>query len=75
MNWSYSKGDTVNDVCVILTKKLEKLDRDSTSINSIKVVTKNKLYVAMTRSRFNLYIIKDSIFKKFKNNYLKKNFK
>ena len=72
LNWSYSKGDTVNNVCVILIKKLEKLDGDFTSINSIKVVTKNKLYVAMTRSRFNLYIIKDSIFKKFKNKYLRK---
>ena len=70
MNWSYSKGNTVDTVCVILTDKFEKLDSDEFSFEGIPAPTINKLYVAMTRSRGNLYLIKASDFKRYKSDYL-----
>lgn len=71
INWSYSKGDTLNDVCVILTDDFEKMDEPDFSIDSNSISTINKLYVALTRTRGNLYILKNSIFKKHKKEYLK----
>lgn len=69
MNWSYSKGDTVDAACVILTDKFENLDTDEFSIAGIPRPTINKLYVAMTRSKGDLYLIKASAFKKYKAAY------
>lgn len=69
MNWSYSKGDTVDAACVILTDKFEQLGNDNYSSEGTPVSTINKLYVAMTRSRGNLYLIKASAFKKIKDSY------
>ena len=69
MNWSYSKGDTVSTACVILTEKFEKLDDEGFSLEGIPVPTINKLYVAMTRSKGDLFLIKASAFKKYKNAY------
>ena len=69
MNWSYSKGDTVDAACVILTDKFEKLDKDKFSLSGIPIPTINKLYVAMTRSKGNLFLIKESVFKKYKSIY------
>ena len=71
MNWSYSKGDTVDAACVILTDDFEKLADDSFSTNRISVVTLNRLYVAMTRSRGNLYLMRFSTFKKIRDSYIK----
>ena len=73
LNWSYSKGDTVNAACVILTDRFEQLDNDGFSIQGIPASTVNKLYVAMTRSRGDLYLMKASTFKKVKNLYIKQN--
>ena len=70
LNWSYSKGDTVNVACVILTDKFEKLDADGFSLTGITVSTINKLYVALTRSKGDLFLIKASDFKKHKTAYL-----
>ena len=69
MNWSYSKGDTVDAACVILTDNFEKLADDKFSTNGISVSTLNKLYVAMTRSRGDLFLIRQSTFKKLKDSY------
>lgn len=69
INWSYSKGDTFDEVCVILTEDFETLDKASFTTNGISTSTINKLYVAMTRSRGNLYLIKASEFKKVKTKY------
>lgn len=71
INWSYSKGDTINSVCVILTNEFEKILEDDFDCSKISTITINKLYVAMTRTRGNLYILKQSDFKKVKDNYLK----
>ena len=69
MNWSYSKGDTVDTACVILTDKFEKLDTDEFSLKGIPIPTINKLYVALTRSRGDLILMKASDFKKYKATY------
>jgi DNA helicase-2/ATP-dependent DNA helicase PcrA len=71
MNWSYSKGDTVDAACIILTDDFEKLADDSFSTNHISVITLNRLYVAMTRSRGNLYLMRFSTFKKIRDSYIK----
>lgn len=70
INWGYSKGDTYNDICVILTEKLENLkEKDNIEYTS----TINKVYVAMTRTKGNLYIIEKTKFDAIKQNYLKTN--
>lgn len=63
VNWSYSKGDTYDDTCVILTGKTDKLEKWS-DIDSVS--TRNKLYVALTRSKGNLYLVNMKDFKKWK---------
>lgn len=70
INWSYSKGDTINSVCVILTNEFEKILDDDFDCSKISAITINKLYVAMTRTRGDLYLIKQSDFKKVKDLYL-----
>lgn len=70
LNWSYSKGNTVDAACVILTDKFDQLDDEKYSTQGISVSTINKLYVAMTRSRGDLYLIKASTFKGLKDSYI-----
>lgn len=72
LNWSYSKGDTFNSTCVILTDKFENLSNPDFSKDGLSIITLNKLYVAMTRSCGDLYLIKASTFKKVKKNYIVK---
>lgn len=69
LNWSYSKGDTIDSACVILTDGLDNLDSDKFNPDIIKLSTLNKLYVAMTRSRGDLYLMKSSTFKVLKDAY------
>ena len=71
LNWPYSKGDTVSAACVILTEKFDSLDSNDFSIKGIPISTVNKLYVALTRSCGNLYLIKSSTFKKLKKAYIR----
>lgn len=70
LNWSYSKGDTVDSACVILTDGLDNLDSDKFNPVRVKPSTLNKLYVAMTRSRGDLYLMKASTFKAIKDAYI-----
>lgn len=71
VNWSYSKGDTLDEVCVILTQDFEKLDCANFSVANISQSTINKLYVALSRTKGNLNLVKKSIFDKVKTNYEK----
>lgn len=71
MNWSYSKGATLGAVCVILTKDFENLAKDSFTTTGIPASTINKLYVAMTRSCGNLFLMKHSTFQRLRNYYKK----
>lgn len=70
-NWSYSKGDTYEAACVILTGTTDKLVEDSFSVSKLKTVTLNKLYVALTRSRGDLYLITSKEFDAVKSAYMK----
>lgn len=70
-SWSYCKGDTYNDICVILTSNLNKLPSNDFSIKGISQKTINMLYVAMTRTKKDLYIISNDIFKKISDDYKK----
>lgn len=63
MNWSYSKGNTFDNTCVVLTDKFEKIFNNDFSCNKISQITINQLYVALTRTKGNLYIIKNGDFK------------
>lgn len=56
VNWSYSKGDTYAAVCVILTENVSDLEKESFDVSTIGEITKNKLYVAITRTR-GIYIL------------------
>lgn len=69
VNWSYSKGDTYESVCVILTGSTKKLFESSFSASTLKTVTLNKLYVALTRSKGDLYIVTPDEFETMKEKY------
>lgn len=72
MNWSYSKGNTVDGVCVILTDSFERIDSAANKEElSCSNITRNKLYVAVTRSKGDLFFIKNSLFKRIKSQFIK----
>lgn len=57
-NWGDSKGeDDYNDTCIILNKTTTKLFNKS-KLLELAPLSKNKLYVALTRTKSNCYIIK-----------------
>lgn len=68
-NWSYSKGDTYEKTCVILTGDTSNLMEDSFRYDCITPITRNKLYVALTRSRTDVYLMPKRIFDQVKENY------
>ena len=68
INWGYSKGDTYNDICVILTDRFKNLKKEK-NIEYTSIV--NKIYVALTRTKGNLYIIEKEKFDDIKYNYIK----
>lgn len=68
INWGYSKGDTYNNACVILTDTFENIDHEDFKLKEYST-TVNKLYVALSRTRGNLYIIKKSVFDFVKKQY------
>lgn len=70
INWGYSKGDTYNDICIILTDRFKNL-KEEKNIKYSSIV--NKIYVALTRTKGNLYIIEKTKFDTIKQNYLKGN--
>lgn len=68
INWGYSKGDTYSDICVILTGRYENLKEENNIQYNSSI---NKIYVALTRTKGNLYIIQKSKFDCIKPNYKK----
>ncbi len=59
-NWGDSKGeDHHHNVCVVLNKNTDKLFRER-RLAELPSRTKNKLYVAITRTRNNLYFVPES---------------
>ena len=70
INWSYSKGDTMDSVCVVLTDDLSNMDDETFSVAGLSGITINKLYVALTRTKGDLFLVKQKDFKKVKQRYL-----
>lgn len=58
----------MESACVILTENLDGIICDSFNNDSMKPITKNKLYVALTRSKGDLYIMTSRVFKEVKVN-------
>lgn len=66
-NWGNTKGlDHYQDVCVILNPNTLKAFNSGT-LNQLAPTTKNKLYVACTRAKRNLYFISEAALKKVVN--------
>lgn len=74
VNWSYSKGDTMDNICVILTEKSSQIAEDNFDCSAIfkEPTTINKLYVALSRTKGNLYLVKYDMFQKVKDKYILK---
>lgn len=66
-NWGNSKGETYNDVCVVLNEKTYNL-YISNKLTNLAPTTKNKLYVACSRPTNNLYIIQEKKLKSYLKN-------
>lgn len=65
-NWGGAKGlDHFHDVCVVLNKK-SWIACQSGAMLWASPITKNKLYVACSRARGNLYITSDLLFKRYR---------
>lgn len=69
VNWTYSKGDTYTNTCVILTKTFQLLFEDHFTLKGINQPAINKLYVALTRAQNNVYIVKQDLFALIQNDY------
>ncbi len=65
-NWGNCKGLTYNNVCVIINDEIFKQINGKELINFKAQTTKNKFYVACSRTRNNLYFIHDKEIKKIK---------
>jgi DNA helicase-2/ATP-dependent DNA helicase PcrA len=65
-NWGDCKGeDRYNDVCVVLNKTT--LGKFSQNLSELTPQTKNKLYVACTRVKRDLYFVPYSLFEHYKD--------
>lgn len=56
-NWSYSKGDTYEKVCVILTDETSEILKSDYKYSLKSSITRNNLYVALTRTRGDLLLV------------------
>ncbi|NNM84941.1 MAG: DNA helicase UvrD [Phycisphaerales bacterium] len=66
-NWGNSKGiDDYHDICVVLNGTTYKAYK-SDLLNALKPQTRNKLYVACSRARGNLYLLPEQMLKKYKS--------
>jgi hypothetical protein len=65
-NWGKTKGlDHFQDVCVVLNLTTQKAF-DKGELSKLNPTTKNKLYVACTRAKGNLYFISEKSLKRYK---------
>lgn len=64
-NWGATKGeDCYHDVCVVLNLNTLKHFNNGT-LHELAAKTKNKLYVACTRAKNNLYFVPEKFYKKY----------
>lgn len=65
-NWGASKGiDSYGSVCVVLNDNTDKHYKNG-QLASLPSLTKNKLYVACTRSRANIHLVPEKYYRKYK---------
>lgn len=65
-NWGASKGiDSYGSVCVVLNNKTDEHYKNG-QLALLPSMTKNKLYVACTRSRADLYFVPEKYYRKYK---------
>jgi DNA helicase II / ATP-dependent DNA helicase PcrA len=65
-NWGASKGDDHHDeVCVVLNPKTLKAHKDG-KLHALSPLTLNRLYVALSRSRGNVYLAPQTYMKRYK---------
>ncbi len=63
-NWGDSKGeDHYGDVCVVLNKTTHKL-YETGLLSDLNPQTRNKLYVACSRTRGSLYLVSETLYRK-----------
>lgn len=68
-NWSYSKGDTYEKACVVLTGSTDHiLERQLES--DVGSIVRNRLYVALTRASSELYIVPSGIYRQWEKENL-----
>ncbi|MDD4963205.1 MAG: hypothetical protein PHI11_04715 [Gallionella sp.] len=66
-NWGASKGmDNFGSVCVVLNDNTDKFYKKD-QLTLLPSLTKNKLYVACTRSRGDIYFVPEKYYRKFKS--------
>ncbi len=68
INWGNSKGDTYDAILVVLPSTHKKIFDEDFEISS--EISRNKLYVTLTRTRGDLLIVQDEIFKEFNEKIL-----
>ncbi len=69
-NWGSCKGLEFHDVCIVINDETVKLynNNELTNLNS---TTKNKFYVACSRTKNNLYFVPMKMYKKYKKTKVK----
>jgi len=66
-NWGESKGiDNYEDVCVVLNNN-STISYQNGTLSSLKPISKNKLYVACSRARGNLYFLFEKTLREYIN--------
>lgn len=66
LNWSYSKGDTFLNTCVILPNSMSGIIKERQV--QLSDINRNLLYVALTRSTGNVFLLTRQRLKEFLNN-------
>ncbi|MBK8055352.1 MAG: AAA family ATPase [Saprospiraceae bacterium] len=67
-NWGSCKGLEFEDVCVVINDETLKL-YNSNKLSILNPTTKNKFYVACSRTKNNLYFVPMKLYKKYKKTY------
>ena len=57
VNWGVSKGETYEDIAVVLTKKIFEILTKNEGASVLKAQTLNKFYVALTRASGDVYLV------------------
>ncbi|MBD5833945.1 UvrD-helicase domain-containing protein [Weissella confusa] len=67
LNWGYSKGDTLSLVLIVLTKATENYLFHPQG-NTLTPATRNKLYVALSRSENDVHLVSSDLWKSYLKN-------